>query len=278
MHLNVSEKIRRTRLGKTAVFLVVALASSLLLISWLLAPKKSDPLDTSSARTVFPREAPPVAKAGKEVGTVHENEPVARAQDTAKSNATLAPSAIRAVEDIEWQYQYGFRVPERYQRLTESELLRLAHQGDGVAAQMLASKIWERTGSREEAAKYYEQAIERGSVGAIAELVSMYDTTMNPAVAKYYQEKLGRPLEPDLQEAYVWARTATYRGDLDAGFAIDRLRNVLTPKEITTLEQAAFENFIMLKTKYKQITGRTLLPMDSDAQRELFSRAAGVNG
>lgn len=278
MQFNASEKIRRMRLGNAAIFLAIAVACSLLLISWLLVPKKSDALNTSSARTVLPGKAQPVVDASKGIGTVHENGLIAHAHDKVKPNAAPAPNAIHAAENTDWQYQYGFRVSERYERLTESELLRLARQGDGAAAQMLASRIWDRTGSREEAAKYYEQAIERGSVGAIAELVSMYDTTMNPAVAEYYQEKFGRSLEPDLQEAYVWARTATYRGDLDAGFAIDRLKNVLTPKEVATLERAALENFMMLKTRYKQITGRALLPMDSDAQRELFSRAAGADG
>lgn len=278
VQLNASEKNHRVRSRDVAISLIIVLASGLLLASWLLTPKEPDMPDATNVRAALPGKANSVTEASNATNASPEVELARNAQAKEKSNAIRALNVIRATEDNDWQYQYGYRLPERYEHLTESELLHLVRQGDGAAAQMLASMIWDRTGSREEAAKYYEQAIERGSVGAIAELVSMYDTTMNPAVAKYYQAKFGRPLEPDLQEAYVWARTATYRGDLDATFATDRLKKVMTPKEVAGLESAAFENFMMLKARYKQITGRTLLPMDSDAQRKLFSQAAGAGG
>lgn len=263
MQLNATWKSHRVHI---AILLVVALGSGLLLISGQRAPKNPD------VQAVQPGKIGLVAVAASKVNAA-ENELARGAQVKAQSNVVT-----RAASDNDWQFRYGYRLPTRYEQLTESELSRLARQGDGAAAQMLAGLIWNRTGSREEAAKYYEQAIERGSVGAIGELVSMYDTTMNPAVAKHYREKFGRPLEPDLKEAYVWARTATFRGDLDATFAIDRLKNFLTPREVADLESAAFENFATLKARYKQITGNTLLPMDSDAQRRLFSRAAGAGG
>lgn len=195
-------------------------------------------------------------------------------------SSAVKRQAIRSVGETNpsWQYKYGYRVPERYERKSETELAALARQGDSFASQMLAEITWSRTGSREDAAKYYQDAIERGSVGAIGELFVMYAPDMTPGLAQNYQDKFGKSLEPNLNEAYIWARTAMFRGDLNGTFAIERLKDSLTPRQIANLELAALENFLAVKAQYKINTGKELLPMDSDAQRSMFSRAAGAGG